>query len=466
MLDAVADVRSGAVKSLVLASMEDLEPSPLAPLSGALWDQIAKSARGDFYPWQFERLLNSAADLLDRASQDRSTLISILAADLELRLQIESTDLRVAHDAVRYKLNGDAMADPVAYAALSAERSKVVVAEKDGIAGHFEEQIRYLNFVSTRGGLAPPTDTALQASAEMEATRASKAQFFMSTARSVRECDADLEELNRAIASVRLASAQHDTRKAQAVNGGILDFRHEAGIVARRMMRDFLEALARLSAAQAGLKDILGRGEVQLTIGNGVSALDAIPSAQDYVRQLILWHSKTTQFDQGFTVTVRLREYCDEAEWTAFLGGKTILFRVVREALGAWWLPRLRSICASYEGEQTRAVALRVKAPGVAIRSDGQRIIQGAVPPCFLGRVGNSRSPREPEPNGGVTMVNVCPIEADGDDWEATLQQFRPDHMPALADNLDDVVIELSCVGIPVSRAGVWAPEIEAVLEA
>jgi hypothetical protein len=439
-------------------------PEILKPLTDETWALIDKEAQDNFCSWQFERLLNRTADLLDRANEDRSALLGMLAADFELRLGLASAELKLQQDAERVKLGNNALAEPVAYWALSAKRTDIVAASKDGIHEKFNEQIHWLD----RQLISEPALTGERRfgiEADKRNAQAARAQFLANTGNSVREASAEAEELGRIQRELALTTQHHEARMAAAQKGGVLDLGHQAEVVSRRMLRDYQEALARLSAAQKGLSEILGRGIVRPRVGGGSNVLDAIVNSQKYVRDLLLWHDKATQYDQGFTVVVRVRDHCSDASWSDFLRGKSLTFKMDKEAFNAWWLPRLRSVCATYDGKQTRPISLRIKVPEVALRSDGEQIIQSGVPPCALGRVHNASSGREPEANGGVTWVNACPIQADGHAWEVGLQRFGP-AAQRWDDALDDVVLELACVGIPIKNAKKWAPETLQLVEA
>ena len=51
--------------SSVRGALDAMQSSVFKPLSRDDWALISQAARDEFCPWQFERLLNSAADLLD-----------------------------------------------------------------------------------------------------------------------------------------------------------------------------------------------------------------------------------------------------------------------------------------------------------------------------------------------------------------------------------------------------------------
>ncbi|NHZ62675.1 hypothetical protein [Massilia genomosp. 1] len=440
------------IKELKLENFGETVSSIFRSLTEKEWNLIDTCAQSEFSFWQFERLLNSAADLLDRANDDRASLLGLLATDFEMRLQFDSVNLHIENEERRYKISGDPMQAPIAYAALNAERNRLIKRDADQIIAQFKAQIEnWRLFADTADPVRKWQGTADQAGAT-----AALQQFKVSIENSAREAEAAIEELMRGVEETKLARVQHNARKHVLTNGDILDPRHETEIIAGRMMMDFNSALSRISAAQKGLSQLLGRGVIRHRLGAADSALDSVAIAQNYVRELIHWHALKTQHDQSFTHVVHLRDSCTNDQWNYFINGNgKIEFLITRKELNLWSLPRLRGISAYFEGKQTRSVALLVKAPQQATRSDGELIVQADVPPCWLGRVNNANSSREPESNGAITLMNVCPIHADGYSWVAEM----PKPMLAETRQIENIVVEFNCVGVPISKISDWAPE-------
>lgn len=433
-------------------------PRLFAHIEDKIWDQVLLESSTLFYPWQFERLLNGAADLLDRASEDRTRLIQLMAEDFVLRLDLEASEQRIQHDKARVNLPGQALDAPVAFAAINLVRLKQIHSQKKEIIDAFSAQVDNLKQFETNDSSDAGKRLNWRAVADTSAATAQQKQFSISVNNSEREATAEAEEVDRNRKEVTLAMKQHGARVTAAANGGQLDAGFEAIVVARRMWRDYFEAMPRLVAATKGLQDILGLKQPQLKPSGSIRVIDAIVNAQERARQLILWHSRQTQFDQGFTVVISLREFCTESEWMNFLrGGARLNFPVDESSFGSWWLPRIRGISATYTGTDSRPIRLHVTAPAFAVRSDGSRIAQPA-PECVLGRVLSAASPREPEFCGAVTLMNLCPIQAKGSSWGVELRRFGP---KAKADgySVDDVVLELTCMGIPSQKAGSWASQ-------
>ena len=416
------------------------------------WNMIEQNSLTLFYPWQFERLLNSAADLLDRAGEDRTTLIQLMAQDFLLRLDLEASDLKIQHDKLRTNIPGEALDTPVAFAALNLLRLNGIESQKGEVVEAFKTQVDNLKEFTTTDSSNAGKLRNWRAVADISAAVAQQKQFGISVSNSKREADAEAEEVDRNRKQVEMAIRQQRDKVIASTNGGELDASFEANIVARRMWRDYLEAMARLIAASKGLKDILGLEDTQLKPSSDIRAIDAIVNAQEQARQLILWHSQQTQFDQGFTVVISLREFCTKSEWLDFLkGGYRLMFPVDTLSFASWRMPRIRGVSATYSGADSRSIRLHVTAPELAVRSDGTQIKQPA-PPCVLGRVLNATSPREPEICGAVTLMNVCPLQAKGHSWVAELHRFGP--TSKVKDYVvDDIVIELTCLGIPSKMA-------------
>jgi len=212
--------------------------------------------------------------------------------------------------------------------------------------------------------------------------------------------------------------------------------------------------MSRLLAAQRGLVDILAMPPVH-GIGTDEPIMDAVVSASETVRRLIEWHAVRTQHDQGFTVVVSVREACESAEWQDFLAGRMIDLHLDDAFFAPWIFPRLRGVSAEYVGQGTRSFRMQLVPPLHGRRSDGVRIDQAKVPPCYLGRVAPRQERREPEQNGAVTLMNVCPVGDDGASWRVQIDRFEGAPFPG-AEMVDDVELRFACVGIPRQFDGIF----------
>ena len=441
------------ITSGILVELQDQVPELLAALPPSSWDDIEHASQAQFCEWQFERLLNGAADLLDRALEQRSVLTALLASDMRLRQELQLSRLQVNQDVARTKLDGDPNAVPVAYTDIPAQRMAAMSAIVPQVLQDFINQEAQIRFLADTSDLVRKAN----ANADFHALQAMKNQFVASTTNHKREVDAETEDNDRHREVVKLARQHLEVRENAASGGGVLDLRHEAKIVARGLLRDYREAMIRLAAAQSGMSSILGLGS-KFRTDKSLRVIDAIPAASELVRNLIHWHSVATQYDQGFTLVIELRDYCTDAQWDDFIDGKELAFTIDSRYFAEWWLPRLRGVAATYSGNATRALRLVVSVPKLANRSDLKVINQSRIPSCVLGRVDNANSFREVEVNGGVTLMNVCPIQAAGHAWKVITQQFGP-MISNTGARVEGIRLELTCVGIPVSNVPTWSAE-------
>lgn len=422
-------------------------PELFAALSDARNSELTALTKTQFCSWQFERLLNSAADLLERANEDRQALYDAFVADFMQRQNLAHSELAVRHNESRDAVAGDGSS----YSGLDHYR----VGKYLEVAGDPNRQItshgvfgalsRQVGFLKDLADTADPKQK-LENSAAKAGVEAALLEFQAGQDTARAEANRFAEELERTKEATKLARAQHNERARAAGDAGVLDYGHRAKILAAQMLRDFLEATARFRAAEIGLKDILAfdpDGAVKLTANR--PALDQIPELLLIVRDRIHWHSLRTQFDQGFTVSISLRKYCSDLQWNAFWSGSPMQFELNPSLFNPWSLYRLRGLSATYSGQEARTIALSAKLPEVSRRSDGKEFDQSRIPSCVLGRIWNRESPREPEINGAVTLMNGCPVGPVGFGWQVSLANGYAGAPMAV----DDIELELNCMGIP-----------------
>lgn len=409
---------------------------------------MAADAKNRFMPWQFERLLNSAADLLDRASEQRSVLLGLLAQDFEQGLQIEAASLGAKHEAARVKLGEKPLAEPIAQAIIPLFKMSTASRTYDKIHEFHEAQDRMLAELEQTNSAAQ----RIAATAQRRSLDAERQKFSNQTILHQREWQAEQEDFDRRVEAAKLAREHADRRAKAAANGGVLDFRREARIVGQRILRDFNEASARLLAARDGLSSLLAMPRMTDAIPGALPdepVIDAVISTSEAVRQMIEWHAVRTQHDQGFSVVFSVRSLCDDETWSGFIAGQPVSIRLNDRYFTPWAFPRLRGIAAESTGSDLPLLRLKIGVPAHARRSDGVPIDQTRVPPCYLGRVASRLDTREPETNGSVTLMNVCPVADGSAAWSVQIETIDPVPLQGLGD----VHLRLSCVGVPVQFA-------------
>lgn len=441
-LVAKIDAMGGAARSALNQC-----PELFAALSDARNSELASLTRTQFCSWQFERLLNSAADLLERADENRQALYETFVADLLQRQSLAQSELAARHNESRDAL----AADGSSYSGLDHYRvGKFLEVAGDpnrqiishGIFGALSRQVGFLKDLT----LTSDAKQRLENSAAKSGVEAALLDFQAEQDTARAEASRLFEELERNREATRLARAQHNERAKAAGEAGVLDYGHRANILAAQMLRDFFEALARFRAAEIGLKDILAFDpESAAKLASQRPVLDQIPELLLVVRERIHWHSLRTQFDQGFTVSVSLRKQCTDLQWKAFWSGSPILFELKASLFSPWSFYRLRGLSASYTGQERRTLALSAKLPEVSLRSDGIEFDQSRIPSCVLGRIWNREASREPEINGAVTLMNGCPLGPVGFGWQVALASGYQE----ASMEVDDIELELNCMGIP-----------------
>jgi len=167
---------------------------------------LVQSAQDRFLSWQFERLLNASADLLDRASEQRTILLGLLAHDLEQRLSLEASRLSARHEAARVKLGEDPMRDPIAHGMIPIFKMATASRTYGKISAfHFQQDAMLAELEKT--------DSAAQkyaATAQRRSLDAERQKFDNQTILSEREWQAEREDFARRAEAAKLAQEHAD----------------------------------------------------------------------------------------------------------------------------------------------------------------------------------------------------------------------------------------------------------------
>ena len=421
-------------------------------------DETSESLKGiaerSFNSWQFEKLLNSASDLLDRATQARSKIRDLegqrLAfnqsrASQDLALDVEDFGLRVKeriYDGIKVEYS---------YHASSIAESKLrkeLLERTGGALGSGTSEMKSavakaLDLYDHGEGIDVKLGHRLQyhqANSELSRLEAAEIQNNLSIYLSEMELETSQFEFDNRAKSLQLALAQFKERDAAATGEGPLNYSMEIDIWFDVMRRDFLEASARLYAAVDGINKAFGVSHLYELKSKTLS--QAVIDASKFARQLNYWLALATQHDQSFTICVPLKTQLAEEEWGNFIDGQRVLFAPNSEYFQGWIHSRLRGISAMYwSASLSQSIGLRFFPPKSIEGRDSGTIDQSDAPEVTIGRVSRFDAPHAMEVAGAVSLMNLGP---DGEWWIA-FDRRLPVDTAAIAE----LEIYIHCVGIP-----------------
>jgi hypothetical protein len=246
--------------------------------------------------------------------------------------------------------------------------------------------------------------------------------------------------------------------------GGLFHYGERMAPLERQFSMDFREALARLTAARRGLRELYGHAPEFPQAGTA-GYFDAVVT---WVSQAQRRLTQFSQADQNYVLAVSLKELA-KADWEAGRTAGQWSFEVPQELFDGQAHVRLRGLGLAVVAEPEPAETAPPKAkagqkvdlaapppppkpagfwsarltlpPVAAVRHlSGQagELDQKSLPPVYLGRVADRDSPREPEIAGLGAAHNASPI---GKPWKLALSSKSTDGTATA--NLGDVMLYL-----------------------
>ena len=433
------------------AAKASQEASPLSRISVYVPDPRATNERFRF--WQVSQLINQAADLADQclAATHEYVALQATASQADLDFGIEEHDLTLLEDRVSKE----------------AFRRELKVAQRmrafyDQSGALFDASIRHAQQVYDRGGgstfesLSAHVRDGMVLNDKGVARQDRAAQIDVANSRVIWTGeDAAYEE---AKAKARRTFLEH--RRALRTDGQPLALQWRAHLASERAALSYQQCLDRAVAAERGMRRIFG------FIGEGVQP-PASSHPEVAINYVCLWVRKAVEYlvayeqlDQSFVVSIPMRGYTERGVWSD-------LQRATSDFAASVMLPRslfqrydnvrLRGMGASLIGdcgEVPWTITASIPVDGVFIRRGSElpaQVETDAFPECVLGRVENRRAPRPVELFGLTSLANASPIgRLSTHTWMFRIQKPRSDRESFR--KLDDIVIELSCMGRPLGR--------------
>ena len=239
--------------------------------------------------------------------------------------------------------------------------------------------------------------------------------------------------------------------------GGLFNYSERIALLERRFALDLREALARLIAARRGLKELYDYAPAFPQEGTA-----------GYFDEVVAWVTTVSgrliqfsQLEQTYVLAVSVKEL-SKSQWEAGRSASRWTFDVPAELFEGQAQVRLRGLGLAVVGEPDGASAGakgksgQVEPPAkplgfwsarLSLPSDGMvrnlsgathQLDQKSLPVCYLGRVADRDSPREPEIVAIRPSHNSSPI---GKQWRLTLSQKSTDGTPTAS--LQDVQLYL-----------------------
>jgi hypothetical protein len=225
--------------------------------------------------------------------------------------------------------------------------------------------------------------------------------------------------------------------QAQAADG-LLNYNQRIAAAEARFAADFRDVLALLTSAQRGLKDVYGYA-AEFPKEGSAGYFEAV---SQWTRTASSWRTTFAQQDQTYVLALSVKDLA-KSQWEAALATPEWSFEISEDLFPGQSHVRLRGVSV--------AVAIAPPEPppskGAAAKPPDTPTPEGywsarvsptaALPTCFLGRVTDWNSPRDPEIAGASVLHNASPLGK----WKLSLSPKSTSGIPAA--RLQDVTLYL-----------------------
>lgn len=496
----------GQVKALVEKELlPDAGKGSLAPLTARLkridsgFKFTAQKADDDFSPFHVEPLVDQAADLLDRGLRDRgswdelgskwATLCLELAEFSQLDAVHQREEAAGVYEVPRLQSFSDLKAEQATQSGY--QRAHYTLNSMVASEFSYEQQNKLFSAAQLAGclsGLVPYSfgdadfngytshtwngeskvayehykyAAAVQSwssVAREEAYAQAQVATTRATADSARrrteglQAKFDWDDKNATFQRERtLVARQLQEIKARLATDpdGLLNHAKRLDSLRTRFQADFRDALARLKVVQEGLRNLYGFSE----------PLPSNEASPTYFDDALLWCRKAIQFlvrfsrqEQSVVFPLSIRQLLGHDRWERGFQGGTWEFDVPATRFEGMRAVRIRGISATADAigvsDDSRIWQLAIAPPSQAsyVGVDGTTVTldQRRVPEARLLRVGERKSPRDPDVVGVASWFNISPVGR----WKVRVLGAIP--QANSLNILKDICIEL----VVVYRAG------------
>lgn len=435
--------------------------STRSPHSGDLSSYRPADAhvRANFRYWHVEALLNQASDLIERCLSELRELrvLDRQWAEFDITAQADQKELERANSRI-----GTFGRDGI----LLRARQRFFTESQ----GHFDtsmrEAQRLYDYHNTEGQGFPGWTRAGQNIGEKRVQELERAMDINATAQRTAWAEEDSAHQRQLLAD---HEALLNQRVKLAKEGGPFAALWQTKFVLDRLHQSYQDAVDWAVVAAEGLRKIYGYPVHDVLPPIGTPMDEAISKVAIWLRTATAWLVAYAQRDQAFTRTLSLRSVSSAGAWSKLTssGGHAVLQVVLHHDLfDNYDNVRFRGIAATLLGDVGRVPwSVSVSLPKRAIyRRDGNEfaVDQAELPACVLGRVENRTSLRPPEVCGLISLMNASPRRDASVDTRQppqpelgawTFEVQAPPKTKEKIEKLDDLVIEVSLVGVPSAAA-------------
>lgn len=238
------------------------------------------------------------------------------------------------------------------------------------------------------------------------------------------------------------AARQYQDLKSRAATDpeGILNYIKYIEQIRRRFHRDFRDAIARIKVAQQGLSEIFGYDEPLPDNEEEISYFD---DCNYWNRVAVQWFVRFSERDQSCIIPISLRNLVGEQAWGNFLASGVLEFNLGDQEFDGMCMVRARGlgiVVVDREAEEGLwGFSVQVPGSGKITSLDGySRVVdQQNLPLSNTFRCTNRQPGRDVDVVAGSVWHNASPIGL----WKLKLLRRVP--RAVSQDSLNDIVIDL-----------------------
>jgi hypothetical protein len=409
-----------------------------------------------FRIWHVESLLNQAADLIDTCLEEFREYSSLDTSwnQFQLELTAQTDELRLDENREDY-----------------FERDYLMWFHKK-----FFLQDSILNFSHLMNAVLNLHNYPYRQNRQDESLRNKQNFYEKEIEKQARNLEQMLTDLQfRWAESDKLATQEKFEVRKRVINEKTIlsqgtnafAFERFRDLVWERLERNYKDALNRACVAEEGLKQIYGflgpdygpTPPLKALPPPGIPWQAKLTLLTIWVRSSIEWLAAFNQLDQAFTKCISIKAFVGEDVWRS-LQASVDSFRLTIKIPGSYFKNhdqvRLRGLSMRIVGRAgVIPWSVIVKLPQKAVyqrNTDYVAIDQSDLPPCTLGRVENTNSTRQIEVCGLISLINASPIGNSNEVEQAwSFEVIRPDGDLENFSEIDDLLLEINAVGIPLN---------------
>jgi hypothetical protein len=239
---------------------------------------------------------------------------------------------------------------------------------------------------------------------------------------------------------------------------GALNYREQMRPLADRMTRDAIDSLARLDAAEEGLRLIYGRtsplpASVRTAIDTGAVTHAAMDDASRWTRDALSWLLQFKQLEQNFVMPLSVRSLCGSDEkWFAGLASGSWSITVPPGLFSELAHVRVRGArahvygCGQDAGYWTLTAKLPKQGTVRHLAGAARPLDQKKLPVVIFPRTGSRINAPEAEFVGMHALFNASPIG----DWTLTISEISTQRQARSVISDVEIEVALAVRAVPI----------------